>query len=249
MTSRPQSGAVGQTLTSRPQSGAVGQTLRRLRDQDGFAIPIAIWMLTLGLLFGGLAMSQALLGLRKATASWNSTRAHAAAEAGTRMAVYAINTLGLNGASVTHLTSTLDWTQCAAKADASAPLAVVSITAGQSWCDPVRIELGGGALASYRVSSIINCNAEMGWNPLPTLLSAGTVQDCLKRKIVATGTVDGVTRRVYQEARASATANVVGVLGINLISAVNLQLAKPVPGTLRECTPNGGTMANPSAGC
>ena len=44
-------------------------TVRRLRAEDGFAVPIAIWMLMLGLLFGGLAMSQALLGLRQANAS------------------------------------------------------------------------------------------------------------------------------------------------------------------------------------
>ena len=43
--------------------------MSRLREQDGFAIPIAIWMLMLGLLFGTLAMSQALLGLRGANSS------------------------------------------------------------------------------------------------------------------------------------------------------------------------------------
>ena len=223
--------------------------MSRLRNEDGFAVPIAIWMLVLGLLFGGLAMSQALLGLHKANASWNETRAHAAAEAGARMAVYAINTLGLNGASVTHLPSTIDWTQCAAKADASAPLGSVSIGVGTAWCDPVPIDLGGGASATYALSSVINCNAELGYNPLPTVLSLGTIQDCLKRKIVATGTVGGVTRRVYGEARATATANVVGALGINLIGGATLQLARPVPGTLRECTPNGGTTTDPSSGC
>ena len=194
-------------------------------------------------------MSQALLGLHKATASWNSTRAHAAAQAGARMAVYTINTLGLNGASLTHLTSAGDWTQCAAKATASAPIGVVAITAGKAWCDPVAIDLGGGATATYSVSSIVNCNAEVGYNPLPALLSPGTIQDCLKRRIVASGTVDGVTRRVYEEARATATASVVGALGINLIGSVTLQAARPVPGTLRECTPNGGSSADPSSGC
>jgi hypothetical protein len=223
--------------------------VNRLRAQDGFAVPIAIWMLLLGLLFGGLAMSQALLGLNRANASWSSTRAHAAADAGARMAVYAINTLGLNGASVTHLPSTLDWTQCAAKADASAPLGSVAIGVGKAWCDPVTIDLGGGATATYSLSSVINCNAEVGYNPLPAVLSLGTIQDCLKRKIVATGMVDGVTRRVYEEARATATANVVGALGINLIGGVTLQLARPVPGTLRECTPRGSTTTDPSAGC
>ena len=223
--------------------------MKRLHAQDGFAVAIAIWLLLLGLLFGGLAMSQALLGLHKANASWNSTRAHAAAEAGARMAVYAINTLGLNGASVTHPPSALDWTQCAAKADATAPVTTVSVGIGKAWCDPVPIDLGGGATATYSLSSVINCNAEVGYNPLPAVLSLGTIQDCLKRKIVATGTVDGVTRRVYEEARAAATANVVGALGINLIGGVTLQLARPVPGTLRECIPNGGTSADPSSGC
>jgi len=117
--------------------------LKRLHAQDGFAVAIAIWLLLLGLLFGGLAMSQALLGLHKANASWNSTRAHAAAEAGARMALYAINTLGLNGASVTHPPSALDWTQCAAKADATAPMTTVSVGIGKAWCDPVPIDLGG----------------------------------------------------------------------------------------------------------
>lgn len=221
----------------------------RLRAEDGFAVPIAIWMLLLGLLFGGLAMSQALLGLRQANRSWDSTRAHAAAEAGARMALYAVNTLGLNGASVTHLPSVLDWTQCAAKADVNAPLGTVAITAGRAWCDPVSIDLGGGATATYSLSSVINCNAEVGFAALPSTLSLGTIQDCVKRRIVAKGTVDGVTRRVYEEARATAAANVVGLLGVNLLGSVSVQLARAVPGTLRECTPLGGTAADPSGGC
>jgi len=223
--------------------------LTRLREQDGFAIPIAIWMLTLGLLFGGLAMSQALLGLRQATSSWNSTRAHAAAEAGARMAIYRINTLGLNGASVTHLTSVLDWTQCPLQVSETDPTGTATIAIGKGWCEPVTIDLGGGVTASYQLSAIVNCNAELGYNPLPAVLAAGTVQDCLKRRIVATGIVDGVKRRVYEEARATATANVTSVLGISLISNVSLQLARAVPGTLRECVANGGTAADPADGC
>jgi hypothetical protein len=221
----------------------------RLRAQDGFAIPIAIWMLTLGLLFGGLAMSQALLGLRQATSSWNSTRAHAAAEAGARMAIYRINTLGLNGASVTHLTSALDWTQCPLQVSEADPTGTATIGVGKAWCDPVTIDLGGGVTASYQLSAIVNCNAELGWSSLPAVLAVGTIQDCLKRKIVATGTVDGVKRRVYEEARATATANVAGVLGLNLITGVTLQPARPVPGTLRECVAAGGTATDPAAGC
>jgi len=124
--------------------------MRRVRGQQGFAVPIAIWMLLLGLLFGGLAMSQALLALNRANASWDSTRAHAAAKAGARMAVYTINALGLNGAAVTHLPSVADWTQCAAKATTTAPLGSVQITAGRSCCDPVTIDLGGGAKATAR---------------------------------------------------------------------------------------------------
>jgi hypothetical protein len=224
----------------------------RLRAQDGFAIPIAIWMLTLGLLFGGLAMTQALLGFQRSNESLNTTRAHAAAEAAARMAVYHVNTLGLNGASVTHLTSTLDWTQCAVQttaSDSSVIVGTATIGVGKSWCDPVSIDLGGGTTATFQLSSIVNCNAELGWNPLPTVLSAGTIQDCLKRKIVAIGTSGGVTRRLYEETRATASADVVAALGINLISSVTLQPAKLVPGTLRECTPSGGTASNPANGC
>jgi hypothetical protein len=227
--------------------------MRRLRAQDGFAIPIAIWMLTLGLLFGGLAMSQALLGFHQANQSWNSTRAHAAAEAAARMAIYRINTLGLNGASVTHLTSLADWTQCAVQTDATSTSPMVVSTAtigvGKSWCDPISMDLGGGATATFQLSSIVNCNVDLGWSALPTVLSLGTIQDCLKRKIVATGTAGGVTRRVYEETRATASATVTGALGINLISSVTLQPAKLVPGTLRECPPSGATASNPAGGC
>jgi hypothetical protein len=217
--------------------------MTRLRSQEGFAIPIAIWMLLLGLLFGGLAMSQALLGLNKATASWNSTRAHAAAEAALRTAIYRINSLALNAPSVTHMLATADWTQCVVPA---------TIGVGKAWCDPAPIDLGGGTTATYQLSAIVNCNAEMGWNPLPAVLTIGTIQDCLKRRIVAVGTVDGVKRRVYQEVRTTATAGVIAGIGIgvpSVISNISLQLAAPVPGTLRECTAIGGTAANPAAGC
>src|SRR2546422_6331005 len=198
--------------------------MNRLREQDGFAIPIAIWMLMLGLLFGTLAMSQAMLGLRGANSSWSSTRAHAAAEAAGRMAVYHVNTLGLDGAAVTHLGSTLDWTQCPVQAAAGDPIATATISVGKAWCDPVPVDLGGGATATYQLSSIVNCNVEMGYNPLPALLALGTIQDCLKRKIVATGTVDGVSRRIYEEIRASDSANVVAsVIGPNVLGSVSLQ--------------------------
>jgi hypothetical protein len=223
--------------------------MRRLRSQDGFAIPIAIWMLTLGLLFGGLAMSQALLGFQRSNESWNSTRAHAAAEAAARMAIYRVNTLGLNGASVTHLTSVVDWTQCAVQAHQSDPVGVATIGVGKAWCDPVTIDLGGGATGTFQLSSIVNCNLDMGWSALPSALSIGTIQDCLKRKIVATGTAGGVTRRIYEEARATASVSVIGSLGINLISNVTLQPAKLVPGTLLECARSGATASNPAAGC
>jgi hypothetical protein len=226
--------------------------MTRLRSQEGFAIPIAIWMLLLGLLFGGLAMSQALLGLNKATASWNSTRAHAAAEAALRTAIYRINSLALNAPSVTHMLATADWTQCVVQATATDPVATATIGVGKAWCDPAPIDLGGGATATYQLSAIVNCNAEMGWNPLPAVLTIGTIQDCLKRRIVAVGTVDGVKRRVYQEVRTTATAGVIAGIGIgvpSVISNISLQLAAPVPGTLRECTAMGGTAANPAAGC
>jgi hypothetical protein len=112
------------------------------------------------------------------------------------------------------------------------------------------IDLGGGTTASYQTSAIVNCNAEVGYNPLPAVLAIGTIPDCLKRKIVATGTTGGVTRRVYEETRATASATVAAVIPFgNLITSVSLQPAAPIPGTLRECTPAGGTAADPKAGC
>jgi hypothetical protein len=113
----------------------------------------------------------------------------------------------------------------------------------------VPVELGGGATGSFQLSSVINCNVEMGYNPLPALLAPGTIQDCLKRRIVATGTSGGVTRRLYEDVRATASASVFAALpGVNLINDVNLQPARPVPGTVRECTPASGT-ADPAGGC
>src|SRR5690349_25137483 len=42
------------------------------------------------------------------------------------------------------------------------------------------------------------------------------------------------------------SANVVGALGVNLLGSVSLQPARPVPGTLRECTPRGATATDRS---
>ena len=136
------------------------------------------------------------------------------------------------------------------QAAAGDPIATATISVGKAWCDPVPVDLGGGATATYQLSSIVNCNVEMGYNPLPALLALGTIQDCLKRKIVATGTVDGMSRRIYEEIRASDSANVVAsVIGPNVIGSVSLQPARPVPGTLRECTPQGVSASDPSSGC
>jgi hypothetical protein len=226
--------------------------LSRLRREDGFAIPTAIWMLVLGLILCALAMGQAVLALRKSGGSLSSTRASAAAAAGVRMAIYHVNTLALNGAALTHLLSQpAALTQCAVRSNGSvsAPgiVAVTTIAAGQGWCSPVTIDLGGGEQASYQLSAIVGCNAEAGLAALPSLLTLGTIQACLKRRIVSIGSADGVQRRVYAEANASGTVTVAG-LPTAAVSDVQLQLARQVPGTFRECA-RGTPGPDPSAGC
>jgi hypothetical protein len=226
--------------------------MSRLRREDGFAIPTAIWMLVLGLIFCALAMSQAVLGLRKAGGSLSSTRAHAAAEAGVRMAIYHINTLGLDGAALTHvLSAPAALSQCLSlsSASASAPgvISTTTIAAGQGWCAPVTIDVGGGAEASYQLSAIVGCNADIGLPALPSLLTLGTIQDCMKRRIVSTGSADGVERRIYAEANATGTVTISGA-PVPAVGDVRLQPARLVPGTFRECA-RATSGPDPSAGC
>jgi hypothetical protein len=82
---------------------------------------------------------------------------------------------------------------------------------------------------------------------LGLLTLPGTYPQTLSRNIVASGTVDGVTRRVYAQVRASGSLTVIlKLLGTNVISQGNIQLYRLVPGSFRECTGKPVTATDPS---
>ncbi|MEX2253572.1 MAG: hypothetical protein WD649_05415 [Thermoleophilaceae bacterium] len=199
---------------------------------------MAVLMVTL------LLATAAMLSARSATDTSNRDvrvkRAIAAAEAGLDGAVAHANNVSLD------LTNPLNLNQqCLVKVS----LGGLNLGGGPSsgWCAPVTENLGNGVSYEYRMSSV----ATIG--PGLPLILIGNWNGVLQRKVVGIGKVDCpgskcVERRVYQEATANVSASGISLLGLNLLSNLQLQLYRKQPGTFRECSSKASGGA-PDSGC
>ncbi len=147
---------------------------RRLSDQSGIALPVAMMVLLLVLVMSGVVVTQAQRTNDGARQDRKVKRALQAADAGVKVAFQRATKITAPGA-----------TPCVA-VDANGggtAFATYENVGGESWCPAVEESLGGGARYSYRVS--------------------GPLADG-SRWVVSTGTADAVARRVAVQQTAAA---------------------------------------------
>jgi type II secretory pathway pseudopilin PulG len=210
---------------------------RRLRDQSGFALPLALSILALIGLLTAAAIGFATHNTDRAIRDLRATRALAAADAGVDAALYRMNKAivaseieGLLGLPAAVLAETKCLDISVGQIEVTEPL-------GTGWCpassgtEEVDGPSGAGeiwspASFSYTASTGVNIG----------VATDDPDAELIERKIVSTGTVDNVSKRVL------ATAH------LRLGSSGNLLAVFEQVG-YRQCTPEVPDPGDPASGC
>ena len=239
--------------------------LSRLRQEEGFALPLVISLLaTFSLLIAG-AITFATHSTDRANRDRDAARAFAAADAGLDSAIYRTNKAifgsqvsGILGLNV--LQAALGEVRCV-DIDLGQ---IVQLTPSNGWCPEMTSAeeltdgpVGGGggsqpAGFSYRVSTGVNLGT-----------SGNPPSHLIERKIVVTGVADDVTKRVMGtvRARVGTAGNLLAVFEqITFVtctpeptnpadSVVRLRLTPPY-GASGDCHPDGlpGNSPGPAKG-
>jgi hypothetical protein len=213
---------------------------RPRRGEGGFAMVTVIGVLFLGLLLGAVALDGVQPGVAAALRDQHSRRAVQAALSGLELGHHRLNAFSLDlgalmGGEVDNICLGELVASGAAGAAGGHVLVKQTVSAG-SWCPPVTIDLGTGTTATYQLS------------PVTTTIQSNTLlqtSKLLQRRIVATGTADGVTRRVYLEVSATGTLS----KSLGLITGGTLQAYRTVAGSFRECRSVAVSSSAPDADC
>ena len=204
--------------------------MRRLRAENGFALPLALSILaTTGVLLAA-TVGFAVHNTDRAIRDGKSSRALAAADAGVEAAVYRMNK-AIIGGQVQGLLGV--------PAATVAELRCVSISAGQltittgsnGWCPQSGTETidgpatAGASWSQSQFSYSFSTGIRIGTNP----------NELIQRRVISTGTSGGVTKRVMATVQLQ-------LGGSNLLS-----LFKQV--AYRVCTPEPSDASDPASGC
>jgi type II secretory pathway pseudopilin PulG len=151
----------------------------RLRHERGIALPVALAVLLVVAALALVAARAAVTSNNQSFRDGNVKRAVQAAGAGLQAVVYQTNLLQP------------DEDECVVRDPGSGALSVAAIGA-DGWCRPLTEDLGDGVTFSAQISSA-------------SALSANG-QNLVERRIVSTGTTNGVSRRAELTVRASTGA-------------------------------------------
>ena len=175
---------------------------RRLAGEAGVSVAVAVAVLSILTLLGGVAVTQAVSALRGTDRDANLKRALQAADAGLEAAVYQLNRLdagaNVNVSQLNPEQITLQGCIAGIGGDGSFDIGALAPTTptdpdGRRWCPSVGQDLDNGARYDYRVSEVARIASGC--------TAAGTLD--LDREIVATGTAGGVTRRIHAKLRSA----------------------------------------------
>ena len=144
------------------------QLIERLRDERGIALPVALAVLFVTAGLATVAARSAIVTSHQSLRDRNAKQAIQAATSGLNGAVYALNML--QPAS----------TQCVVRNSSTGALSASAVQA-DGWCAPQVETLSDGSQYTHQVSQVTSVTVN------------GLVYD--QRKIVSTGTVNGVLRR------------------------------------------------------
>lgn len=142
------------------------------RREEGFAVVVALGVLTICLLLGSAAVLSATAANDTSNRDRATKKAIQAADAGLQAAIFRMNRLNVVRSAL----------PCV-----GLDLSLLPLDASTGWCSPVGETLGDGESYSYAVSPVTQVSGS---------------QVTLDRTIVVTGTARGVTRRVAATASA-----------------------------------------------
>jgi Tfp pilus assembly protein PilX len=142
---------------------------RRLTDERGVALPVALAVLFTVAGLATVAARAAIVSNNQSFRDNNAKRAVQAAGSGLQTAVYQTNLLQPSS------------TQCVHKASADGALSNGALQT-DNWCQPQTEDLGDGGSYAFQVSS-------------PSVVTTSTGLSVDQRKVVSVGTVNGVRRR------------------------------------------------------
>jgi hypothetical protein len=170
--------------------------IARLRDEQGFALPVVLAIMVVALLLLVAMMSQNISATDTAKRDTYQRQALQAAEAGLDLAEYRANALSLDASSLLKLQNGLGVlpTQCVVQV--SGALSVIQLPTIGQWCDDSTSEaMGNGASYSYRISPPASLNVTL--NPSGDLVRC---QDVVGLLSVLTCTLNGLlgSSTIYQ---------------------------------------------------
>jgi hypothetical protein len=177
-----------------------GGLRRRLSGERGIALPTAVMALMVVAMLASAAGMAAISAMGQSGHDRGTKRAVAAADAGIDTAIYRLNKL--KPSSLLCVVVGL-------------PLALDPVPSS-GWCPPQTENLGDGASFSYRMSAGIQLN----------LAGVGLLQ----RKIVSTGTANGVTRRAMATVTSLTGVSVFGGNAVTTLSDLTLPSGTLVTG-------------------
>lgn len=158
---------MGTGVGSSTEGGVSVRVLRRLSSESGVALPVALGVLFTTAGLATVAAKASIVSSHQSLRTTNLKRAIHASNAGTQVAIYQTNLMQPPG------------DQCVL-AGAGGVLSNGAVQA-DGWCAPQTEDLGGNGAYTFQVSSV------------GQVTISGTTYD--QRKILSTGTVNGVSRR------------------------------------------------------
>jgi hypothetical protein len=184
---------------------------RIVRSERGIALPVTMSVLLIAALLGVAAAGAAMTSVQDSTRDRSVKRAVESADAGIDIAAYRLNKLA---------PVFTDTAQCAV-VGGSGTLTTEAVQA-DGWCRVQTESLEDGASYSYRVSARQQVSI--------------SGQDYLQRKIVSTGTVNGVNRRAVTVANSEITTTpLFPVAGVASLAKLSLNSNAQI---------NGGAASN-----
>ena len=162
---------------------------RRLaREERGFIVPITVVVLFIAMMFGIAAMSLSIGSLERVTEDRSYARALAAADAGADVAVWRMNKVIAPAESSGLVSATVGTVASFACLDVSVNgNKALNVLSGAGWCQVTSWET---------LDESTGVKQEMAYTMSTGINLSGDLAGLIERKIVATGRVGGVQRRV-----------------------------------------------------
>jgi hypothetical protein len=166
---------------------------RGLASERAIALPTAVMLLMIVLILALAAGTAAISAVGQSTRDRGTKRAVAAADAGLDTAIYRLNKM-----KPTSLACVV----------VGVPFLVLEPVLGTGWCPPVTESLGDGTSYTYQVSAgaALNLNG----------------QGLMQRKVVVTGTANGVSRRIQANVGSLTGISVFGGYAVTSLSDLSL---------------------------